>query len=95
MSSSASRSSIFSGGGSSSSAGTLPEGLAVAVGGVFFSGRLPAGDAGDAGALGVSDVTPARGVPQKSVFMRFMLFSVMERITSSCCRMILSFLSIG
>jgi len=51
---------------------------------------LPVG-AGDLGAL---PVTFSKGVPQKSLFMRFMLFSVMERITSSCWRMILSFLSI-
>ena len=89
-SSSASRSSIFSGSGAGCS-GALVSSFPVeaAEPGVppsVFCGAGPAGADGGAFSGG------AEGWPQKSVPMRLRLCSVMERITSSCWRMIWSFL---
>ena len=43
------------------------------------------------GTFGAAGACGAAGAPQKSLFIRLMPFSVMERITSSCCKIILSF----
>ena len=75
-------SSLGSGSGASVCCSGPPDFLSGAFSGVLsgaFSGVLSAGD---------------RGVPQKSAFMLRRFRSVMERITSSCWRMISSFLSI-
>jgi len=61
----------------------------------FFSGALPGVLSGVLGAAFSPGFSAGdRGVPQKSLLTLRRFRSVMERITSSCWRMISSFLSI-